>query len=95
MSAYLIARIDVTDPERYEEYKTLAHAAVHAHGGRYVVRGGDHETIEGDIEDRRIVVLEFPDVETARAFYASSDYSAAKAAREGAATGQFVIVDGV
>ena len=47
MSAYLIARIDVTDPERYEGYKALAHAAVHAHGGSYVVRGGDHETIEG------------------------------------------------
>lgn len=94
MAAYLIARIDVTDPARYEEYKELAHAAVGAHGGRYVVRGGDHETLEGDIEERRLVVLEFADMATARAFYHSPEYAAAKARREGAATGQFVLVDG-
>jgi len=94
MSAYLIARVDVTDPDRYEEYKTMAHAAVTAHGGRYVVRGGDHETLEGEVEDRRIVVLEFPDMESARTFYGSAEYTAAKGAREGAATGQFIIVDG-
>ena len=94
MSAYLIARIDVTDPERYEEYKALAQVAVAAHGGRYVVRGGEHETLEGDVEDRRIVVLEFPDTAAARGFYASAEYTAAKAARAGAAIGQFVVVEG-
>jgi len=94
MSAYLIARVEVTDPDRYEEYKTLAQAAVGAHGGKYVVRGGTHETLEGDVEDRRIVVLEFPDIDAARTFYRSAEYTAAKAAREGAAIGQFIIVDG-
>ena len=94
MAAYLIARIDVTDTARYEEYKELAQAAVRAHGGSYVVRGGNHETLEGELEDRRIVVLEFTDMAAARAFYDSPEYAAAKARREGAATGQFVLVDG-
>ena len=95
MAAYLIARIDVTDPERYEAYKQLAPAAIDAFGGRYLVRGGAHETVEGDVEDRRLVVLEFPDLDTARAFYHSPEYTAARAVRDGAATGQFVIVEGV
>lgn len=95
MAAYLIARIDVTDHDRFEEYKTLAQAAVGAYGGSYMVRGGAHETLEGETEDRRIVVLEFADSETARSFYQSAEYAAAKAARAGAATGQFVVVDGV
>lgn len=95
MAAYLIARIDVTDAERYEDYKRLAPAAIEAHGGRYLVRGGVHETIEGEPEDRRIVVLEFEDAAAARAFYHSPEYTAARSVREGAATGQFVIVEGV
>ncbi len=95
MVAYLIARIDVTDPDRYEEYKQLAPAAIEAFGGSYLVRGGALETLEGDPEDRRVVVLRFPDLDTARAFYHSPEYTAARAVREGAATGQFVIVEGV
>lgn len=95
MVAYLIARIDVTDPDRYEQYKALAPAAIEAYGGAYLVRGGAHETLEGDDEDRRLVVLEFADLATARAFYDSPEYTAARAVREGAATGQFVIVEGI
>lgn len=94
MAAYLIARIDVTDPDRYEEYKALAPAAIERFGGAYLVRGGAHETLEGDTEDRRLVVLEFADLDTARAFYHSPEYTEARAVREGAADGQFVIVEG-
>ena len=94
MAAYLIARIDVTDPDRYEQYKALAPAAIAVYGGRYLVRGGAHETLEGETEQRRLVVLEFPDLDTARAFYHSPEYTAARAEREGAAIGQFVIVEG-
>lgn len=95
MAAYLIARIEVTDPHRYEEYKALAPPAIEAHGGKYLVRGGPHETVEGETEQRRVVVLEFPDVDAARAFYHSPEYTAARAVRDGAAEGQFVIVEGV
>lgn len=95
MTAYLIARIDVTDHERYERYKSLAPAAIDAHGGRYLARGGDVSTLEGDEEHRRVVILEFPDLDAARTFYDSPAYTEARAARDGAATGQFILVEGV
>ena len=95
MPAYLIARITVTDPEQYEHYKALAPAAIAKYGGKYLARGGATETVEGDTEDRRVVILEFADTATARKFYASPEYSEARAKREGAATGQFVIVEGL
>jgi len=95
MAAYMIARIDVTDPEQYARYQALAPAAIAAHGGEYIVRGGDVETLEGDAETDRLVVVRFPDMETARAAYHSAQYTEARAHRDGAAVGQFVIVDGV
>lgn len=95
MPAYLIADVDVTDPVRYEEYKKLAPPAIAKYGGRYLVRGGVHETLEGAWTPRRLVILEFPDLDRARAFYHSPEYAAARAARAGAASGNFVIVQGL
>lgn len=94
MAAYLIARITVTDPEQYERYKALAPRAIAKFGGEYIARGGDTETLEGDEETNRVVLVRFPDMESARAAYHSPEYTAARAERAGAATGQFVIVDG-
>jgi uncharacterized protein (DUF1330 family) len=93
--AYVIANVEVTDPARYEAYKTAAQAAIAAHGGRYLVRGGASEVVEGAFLGSRFVLLEFPDLATARGFVASADYAAAKAHREGAATMNLVIVEGV
>ena len=95
MPAYLIARVSVTDPDKYENYKALAPAAIAKYGGRYLARGGATETMEGEAESRRLVILEFPDMQTARTFYNSPEYTAAKAERAGAADGQFVIVEGL
>lgn len=95
MPAYLIARVNVTDPAKYENYKALAPAAIAKYGGKYLARGGAIETMEGDDETRRLVILEFPDMATARTFYNSPEYTAAKAERAGAADGQFVIVEGL
>jgi uncharacterized protein (DUF1330 family) len=95
MPAYLIARITVTDPEQYEHYKALAPAAIAKYGGKYLARGGATETLEGDTEDRRVVILEFPNAATARTFYSSPEYTEARARRDGAAEGQFVIVEGM
>lgn len=95
MPAYLIARVNVTDPAKYENYKALAPAAIAKYGGKYLARGGAIETMEGDNETRRLVILEFPDMATARTFYNSPEYTAAKAERAGAADGQFVIVEGL
>ncbi len=94
MTAYLIVRVDVTDPVQYEEYRKLSPAAITAGGGKFLVRGGDHETLEGEVETRRIVVAEFDTVEAAKAFYDSDLYRAARAVREGAADMQMVVVQG-
>jgi uncharacterized protein (DUF1330 family) len=95
MAGYLIARVEVTNPDAYENYKKLAAAAIAKHEGRYLARGGAMETLEGDEETRRTVIVVFPTLEQAKTFYHSPEYQEAKAAREGAATGQFVIVDGI
>ena len=95
MAGYLIARVDVTDPEKYEGYKKLAAAAIEKYDGRYLARGGETETLEGTEETRRVVIVEFSSLDRARAFYSSPEYQEAKAARAGAADGQFVVVDGV
>ena len=95
MPAYVIARINVTDPEKYEGYKALSPGAIAAHGGRFLARGGDVAILEGEPEDRRVVIVEFPSMEQAKTFYASPEYREARAAREGAAEGQFLLVDGL
>jgi len=94
MPAYLIARVRVTDPERYREYAALAPEAIARYGGRYLVRGGPITPLEGPEERDRIVVVEFPSMEHARKFWSSPEYELAKTRREGAATGQFLLVEG-
>jgi uncharacterized protein (DUF1330 family) len=95
MPAYLIALVDVTDPIAYEQYKKLAPAAIAKYGGKYIVRGGASETLEGELVTRRIVLLQFDSMTQARTFYHSTEYGAAKLKRIGAADAQFVIVEGV
>lgn len=95
MPAYLIADVEVTDAIRYEQYKALAAPAIAKHGGRYLVRGGAHASLEGPWRPHRLVIVEFPDVETAKRFYDSPEYREARAARAGAATGNFVVVEGL
>jgi uncharacterized protein (DUF1330 family) len=94
MAGYLIVRINVTDPKAYEEYKKLAQEAVAKHGGRYLVRGGRTETLEGEKETARIVVLEFPSLDQVLKFYRSPEYQKAAAKRKNAATAQFVAAEG-
>ena len=95
MSAYLIARVRVSDPVAYERYKTLAAAAIEKHGGRYRARGGRTVTLEGEEETARVVIVEFPSLDQAQAFYRSPEYQEAIAARRGCATGQFIVVEAV
>ncbi|WP_237214232.1 DUF1330 domain-containing protein [Falsiroseomonas oryziterrae] len=78
---YVVAEIDVTDPETYRQYMPLAQAAIAAHGGRYVVRGGDPQALEGERAPQRFVVLEFDSREKAEAFYRSAQYQEAAAVR--------------
>jgi uncharacterized protein (DUF1330 family) len=95
MSAYVIVEVDVTDPDRYEQYKQAAAPAVAAAGGRYMARGGAVEVFEGDPPAGRSVVLEFPSMHAARDWYHGDVYTAARTLRAGAATARIYVVDGV
>lgn len=94
-SAYVIASVTVTNPAQYDEYRKLSTEAMRVHGAEVCVRGGKVEVLEGDWEPGRIVVLKFPSVEAARAFYDSPEYRKARAAREGAAIMRLLAVEGV
>ena len=95
MPAYLIVETDIHDPETYERYKRASPGAVAAGGGRFIVRGGEMAVLEGDWNPKRLVLLEFEDLEAAKRFYVSSEYQEAKALREGAANLNMVAVQGL
>ena len=95
MAAYIIAEVEVTNPQEYETYRTQVPAVIQEYGGRYLVRGGRTEHAEGMRPPNRIVVMEFADMTALRRFYDSEDYSPLKAIREGAARSEVVFVEGV
>jgi uncharacterized protein (DUF1330 family) len=94
MPAYVIVETDVHDPEQYERYKAASPGAVAAGGGRFVVRGGEMAVLEGDWQPKRLVVLEFEDLDAAKRWYESPEYQDAKRLREGAANLNMVAVEG-
>lgn len=94
-SAYIIANVDVSNPAQYEEYKKLSTIAMKAHGAEVCVRGGTVEVLEGDWSPQRMVMLKFPSMEQAQAFYNSVEYGAARKAREGIAVMRMIVVEGV
>ena len=94
MSAYVIAEVNVTDPKLYEEYRKLVPATVQKYGGRFAVRGGAVESKEGGWNPARVVVLEFPTMERARAWYHSPEYAPALALRHKAAAAKLILVEG-
>jgi uncharacterized protein (DUF1330 family) len=95
MPAFVIVEIEVRDPEAYENYKSLAPASIAAYGGKFIARGGATESLEGEWTPERIVVLEFPNLERARQWWASPEYSDAKAIRMRAAQTRMIATEGV
>ena len=95
MAAYLIAEIEVRDATGYEAYRRSVGATLPPFGGRFLVRGGITETIEGDWIPQRVVVIEFPSTERARAWWSSAEYGAARAIRQRTATTRMIIAEGV
>jgi uncharacterized protein (DUF1330 family) len=95
MPAYVIVETEVHDPEQYERYKAASPDAVHSGGGRFVVRGGELAVLEGDWHPSRLVMLEFPDLEAAKQWYASREYEDANRLRKGAANLRMVAVQGL
>lgn len=95
MAAYLVVDIEVSNPAQFEEYKKLAPAAIAKYGGRYLIRGGAYEAIEGDWKPQRLTVVEFESMQKAKAFYNSPEYQAAIKARLGAANMKMLLVQGI
>ncbi len=95
MAAYVIARVTVHDMDRYKDYAARSTEAVAAFGGRFLVRGGEKETLEGEATPERMVVVEFDDMATARAWWQSEQYQQARAIRTPVSVGHFTLVDGV
>lgn len=95
MSAYVIVQVDVHDPDRYESYKSMVPPTLGAFGGRFLVRGGEIETLEGDWAPARLVVIEFPDSDRARQWLESESYRAARELRHATARTQMIVADGV
>ena len=95
MSAYFIVDLEVTDPVGIEEYRKQVPATIAKYGGRYLVRGGKHETLEGDWHPRRVIVLEFPSVEQAKRWYDCEEYRGPKALRFKTTRTNLILVEGV
>lgn len=95
MPAYVIVEVEVNDPVGYEEYKKLAPPAIEKYDGKYLARGGKVETFEGDWSPSRIVILEFENMERARAWIDSPEYAPARKLRHQYATSRMIAVEGL
>jgi uncharacterized protein (DUF1330 family) len=95
MPAYVVVDIDIRDRDAYERYKQMAAPTVAAYGGRYLVRGGATQPLEGSWAPARLVILEFPTAEAGRAWWNSPEYQPAKALRQTCAGTDMLLVEGV
>ena len=94
MAGYIIVDVLIKDPVAYERYKASVPATLAAFGGKFIVRGGPAETLEGDWEPNRIVVLEFESVSKAKEWWASEDYAAPKLLRQSSSVTRMIVVEG-
>jgi len=94
MKAYVIVDVNVTHPDRYEDYKKLTPGSLLPFEGKFIVRGGATETLEGDWKPGRVVVVEFPSIEKARAWWSSEGYAPAKALRQSASETKMIVIEG-
>jgi len=95
MSAYIIVEVDVEDAERYADYRAMVPASLEAYGGKFLVRGGAVETLEGDWQPSRVVILVFDSVAQARRWWDSDEYRDARDLRQATADTKMIVVEGV
>lgn len=95
MTAYIIADTHVTDQKTYDEYKRQMAPVIAKFGGRFIVRGGTHQVLEGTWQPARPVIIEFPNMDALKAWYNSPEYAPLLALRQPAATDHLVAVPGV
>jgi uncharacterized protein (DUF1330 family) len=94
MAVYIIVEVKIHNPAEYEDYKKLTPISLAKYGGKFIVRGGKTETLEGGWAPERIVVLEFPTVERAKEWWNSPEYAPAKALRNRTADSKMIVVEG-
>jgi len=94
MSAYLIARVNVVDMQQYQKYIKAVPGVIERFGGKYIARAGETAVLEGEPDNRRVVIIEFPSLDKAKEFYNSGEYQQIRKLRIGAATGELLAVDG-
>jgi uncharacterized protein (DUF1330 family) len=94
MAAYVLAEIEITNPDGYKEYTTHVPATITKYGGRFLVRGGASEVLEGDWPQRRRVVIEFPSMEQAKRWWDSPEYEKPKALRRANSVGRLILMEG-
>jgi uncharacterized protein (DUF1330 family) len=95
VAAYIIVSIKVQDPVRYEAYKSMVPSSLSAYGGKFIVRGGKIETLEGGWSPERFVIIEFPSADQAKAWWGSTEYAEAKALRQATSVSEMIVVEGV
>ena len=95
MPAYVIAEVNVTNPEGYKAYAAVVPATIEKYGGRFLVRGGSSQALEGDWPECRRVILEFPTAEAARRWYDSPEYEKPLALRKANSSGRLLLIEGV
>lgn len=95
MTAFLISDVSVRDADAFQTYRTRAAASIIQHGGKYLARGGEIELLEGAWGPRTIIIVEFPTIEQARAWYRSAEYASALEVRDKALSRNLILVDGI
>lgn len=95
MAAYIIAEIEVTNPEGYQQYTAQVPATIARYGGRFLTRGGPVEVLEGEWPARRRVLIEFPSMEAAKRWWDSAEYAGPKAMRRANSQGRLLLLEGV
>jgi len=95
MSAYVVAEVEVFDSEKFEVYRQLVLPTIAAHGGRYLARGGTVQTLEGEWQPKRLVIVEFPTAAQAKAWWESGEYEPVKALRHASARTRMIVVEGL
>jgi uncharacterized protein (DUF1330 family) len=94
MAAYVIATLEITEPQGFEEYRNMVPPTLEKYGGKYIVRGGKMEKLEGDWEPKRLVIIEFDSLEQAKQWWSCEEYRDAKALRQRTANTDLIVVEG-
>ena len=95
MAGYILVQVEIHDPVGFAKYRDMVPPTLEAYGGRYLVRGGDTETLEGDWNPSRLVVIEFDNVEQAKLWWDSKEYASAKKLRHETATSTMIVAQGM